>query len=300
MGGRVDEPPEHGAGDPAQRLLARVGRAELERGDAEPVAALLGQVHDEPLLAQHREQVVDARARQPEVARDRRGRHGRGVRAEQLQDGERVRRRRGRWPRGPVSQMRDETGSERDDAGARGVCHGVMDTAFDPTGTPRAAGTRPAVVPVGPGPLSFAAVVDVARGDATVELTADALRAIAESRGAVEALASARARRTTASRPGSARSPPATSRPSAAPRCSAACPQPRGGRRPPRSSARWCARMMLLRLSTLATGRTGVRAADGERLRRAAQRGHHAGRARARLARVARATSRRSRTARSR
>ena len=41
-------------GDPAQRLLARVGRAELEGGDAEPVAALLGQVHDEALVARAR------------------------------------------------------------------------------------------------------------------------------------------------------------------------------------------------------------------------------------------------------
>ena len=90
VGGGVHEPAEHRAGDPAQRLLARVGRAELERRDAEPVAALLGQVHDEALVAQHREQVVDGRARQPEVARDRRRRHRRGVRAEQLQQAERV------------------------------------------------------------------------------------------------------------------------------------------------------------------------------------------------------------------
>ena len=88
--GGVDEPAEHGAGDPAQRLLARVGGAELERRDPEPVAALLGQVHDEALVAQHGQQVVDARARQPELARDRRRGHRRGVTAEQLQHAERV------------------------------------------------------------------------------------------------------------------------------------------------------------------------------------------------------------------
>ena len=44
--------------------------------------------------------------------------------------------------------------------------------------------------------------------------------------------------------------------------------------------------LMLLRLSTLATGRTGVRLETATRLRRDAQRRHHAGRARVRLARL--------------
>ena len=52
LGRGVDEPAEHGAGDPAQRLLARVGGAELEGRDAEAVAALLGQVDDEAAVAQ--------------------------------------------------------------------------------------------------------------------------------------------------------------------------------------------------------------------------------------------------------
>ena len=65
MGRGVDQPAEHGAGDPAQRLLARVGRAELERRDPEPVAALLGQVHDEALVAEHPEQVVDVERGSP-------------------------------------------------------------------------------------------------------------------------------------------------------------------------------------------------------------------------------------------
>ena len=44
--------------------------------------------------------------------------------------------------------------------------------------------------------------------------------------------------------------------------------------------------LMLLRLSTLATGRTGVRPATAAGLRRAARRRHHPGRARVRLARL--------------
>jgi hypothetical protein len=88
----VDEPAQHGAGDPAQRLLARVGRAELERREPEPVAPLLGQVDDEALLAQHGEQVVDGRPRQREVASDGRRRHRAGMCAEQLQQAERLRR----------------------------------------------------------------------------------------------------------------------------------------------------------------------------------------------------------------
>ena len=52
--------------------------------------------------------------------------------------------------------------------------------------------------------------------------------------------------------------------------------------------------LMLLRLSTLATGRTGVRPGDRAGVRRHARRRHHAGRPRVRLARLLRATSRRS------
>ena len=48
--GRGDEPGEHGLGDPAQRVLAQVGGADLVGADAEPVAALLGQVDDEALV----------------------------------------------------------------------------------------------------------------------------------------------------------------------------------------------------------------------------------------------------------
>ena len=71
--------------------------------------------------------------------------------------------------------------------------------------------------------------------------------------------------RTTACPPGSARWPTGTSRASCAPSCSAAwCARTRRGR-VRRSSARSCARMQLLRLSTLATGRTGVRLGTARR-----------------------------------
>ena len=71
---------------------------------------------------------------------------------------------------------------------------------------------------------------------------------------------------------------------SAAPSCSAAS----SARTPPGTGPeveREVVRaLMLLRLSTLATGRTGVRPGDRARLRRDARRRHHAGRARVRLA----------------
>ena len=44
----------NGPRQPGERLLPQVRGAELERGDAEPVAALLGQVHDEAVLARAR------------------------------------------------------------------------------------------------------------------------------------------------------------------------------------------------------------------------------------------------------
>jgi len=44
---RVDQPGQHGPGEPGQRFLAGVGAADLERAHAEPVAPLLGQVDDE-------------------------------------------------------------------------------------------------------------------------------------------------------------------------------------------------------------------------------------------------------------
>ena len=46
----LTQPREHGLGDPAQRVLAQVGGADLVGADAEPVATLLGQVDDEALV----------------------------------------------------------------------------------------------------------------------------------------------------------------------------------------------------------------------------------------------------------
>jgi histidine ammonia-lyase len=67
----------------------------------------------------------------------------------------------------------------------------LADTRAAHTFNPIMAATLPAArtVNLGPGPLAFDEVVAVAREDARVELTSEALAAIAASRGAVEALA---------------------------------------------------------------------------------------------------------------
>ena len=95
VGRAVDQARQHRPRDPLQRRLPRVRRAELEGRDPEAVAALAREVHDEPLRAQHREQVVDGGAREPQIARDRARRHRRGVAGEELEDGQRVRCRGG-------------------------------------------------------------------------------------------------------------------------------------------------------------------------------------------------------------
>ena len=77
-------------------------------------------------------------------------------------------------------------------------------------------------------------------------------------------------RRRTASRPASARWPPGTSRPRCAPSCSARWSARTPPAPVPRSSARWCAALMLLRLSTLATGPHRRTPRDGAADRRAA------------------------------
>ena len=104
--GRVDQPGEDRPGDPLQRLLPGVRRAQLEGGHAQAVAALLGQVGHEALAAQHRQQVVDARAGQAQVAGDRGGGHRLGMSRDVLQDGEGL-PGGGGVGHGPLSQMRD-------------------------------------------------------------------------------------------------------------------------------------------------------------------------------------------------
>ena len=88
--GGVDEARQDGLRDPSQRFLADVGGADLVRGDAQAVAALLGEVDDEPLVGEDLEQVVGGRAREVEVMRDGCRRERLGVAGQQAQDLERV------------------------------------------------------------------------------------------------------------------------------------------------------------------------------------------------------------------
>ena len=140
------------------------------------------------------------------------------------------------------------------------------------------------MVTVDVGPVSVEEVVAVARDGAPVELGGGRTRGDRPGpRGGRGAGGRADARRT-ASRPASARWPPGTSRPSCAPSCSARWSARTRPAPAPRSSARWCAALMLLRLSTLATGHTGVRRETAQLLAGLLSHGHHAGRARVRLA----------------
>ena len=64
MPGAVDQLGERPPGEPGQRLLAGEAAADLERRDAEAVAVLVGQVHDEALVDHRVEQVVRRAPRQ--------------------------------------------------------------------------------------------------------------------------------------------------------------------------------------------------------------------------------------------
>ena len=66
----VDELGEERPAEPGERLLAGVPAAELERGDAEAPSPLGGQMHDEAVLLERREQVVGARAGDAELSRE--------------------------------------------------------------------------------------------------------------------------------------------------------------------------------------------------------------------------------------
>ena len=140
---------------------------------------------------------------------------------------------------------------------------------------------------VGPGPLSFADVVAVARHGAPVELSPDAEVEITASRKVIEALADDAephygvstgfgalatkhipADRRAQLQRSLIRSHAAGSGPEVEPEVVRA--------------------MMLLRLSTLATGRTGVRPEVAADLRAHAERGHHPRGARVRVARLLR------------
>ena len=58
-GGGVDEPVHQWARQSLQRLLPRVGRAQLVRGEPEAPALLLGHVGDESVVTKDAEQPVD-------------------------------------------------------------------------------------------------------------------------------------------------------------------------------------------------------------------------------------------------
>ena len=68
--GPVDEVGERPARDPLERLLADVAAADLEGGDPEPVAVLVGEVDHEALVDHRAEQVVRRAARQLARAHD--------------------------------------------------------------------------------------------------------------------------------------------------------------------------------------------------------------------------------------
>jgi len=126
---------------------------------------------------------------------------------------------------------------------------------FDPGMAATLPSTR--AVPVGTGPASFGDVVAVARHGAAAELTQEALAAIAESRGAVEALAVAeRAHYGVSTGFGAlATRHIAPERRRALQRSLIRSHAAGSGPEMEREVVR---AMMLLRLSTLATGRTGV------------------------------------------
>ena len=67
--GLQDQSAQDGLGDPAQRNLPLIGRADLVRHHADPVAPLLGQIHRQPLLDQHPEQPVRGGTRQAQAWR---------------------------------------------------------------------------------------------------------------------------------------------------------------------------------------------------------------------------------------
>ena len=157
-----------------------------------------------------------------------------------------------------------------------------------PTHPITAAGpTTATVVTVGVGPLSFDDVLAVARGGAAVELGADAVAAIERARAAVETLAAAPTPAygiSTGFGALATRHIPTDMRAQlqrSLVRSHAAGSGPEVEREVVRA-------LMLLRLSTLATGHTGVRLTTAQTLAGHAQPRHHAGGARVRLARLLR------------
>ena len=168
MRGRVDQPGEDRPGDPLQRLLPGVRRAQLEGGHAQAVAALLGQVgrrspRGAAPPAGGRRSSGAGRGR----ARSRRRAPARGV--ARCAAGRRgPARRRRRWARSTVSDQRHKptTGGCARPSPRAGM--DGMSSSHATIAPPSAAAT----VVVGTGPVSFADVVAVARHGAAVELSA--------------------------------------------------------------------------------------------------------------------------------
>jgi histidine ammonia-lyase len=142
-------------------------------------------------------------------------------------------------------------------AGTAATPSGTAATPSDTAATPSGTTAVPAVVEVGVGPVSFDDVVAVARHDARVTLTDAALAAIAESRGAVEALAGADRPQYGVSTGFGALATRhiAPERRAALQRSLIRSHAAGTGEPVEREVVR---AMMLLRLSTLATGRTGI------------------------------------------
>src|SRR5690606_10619205 len=153
------------------------------------------------LVAQHRQQVVDARARQAEPLRDRAGRYRSWLRG---QEGEQARgaprRRDGAAPRHcdlpEVSRIPDPIRAGPRAARAPAGFHGAMSTLHDSRNDSRNDSAPTPTAPAAPEPvvldgtpLTVEQVVAVARHGATVEVHADALDRMARSRAVIEDLA---------------------------------------------------------------------------------------------------------------
>ena len=148
----------------------------------------------------------------------------------------------GRLVRRELSEIRDGIAAERRSHGAR-----------------LALTSRDMTVTVGIGPVSFDDVVAVARGDAAVETRrrggrGDRRRAAATSRRWPPTRP-----RSTGFRPDSARWPPGTSRTRCVPQLQRSLIRSHAAGSGPEVEREVVRAMMLLRLSTLASGRTGVR-----------------------------------------
>ena len=141
--GGVDEARQDGLRDPSQRFLADVGGADLVRGDAQAVAALLGEVDDEPLVGEDLEQVVGATSAGGRGAlRDRRRRERLRVAGQQAQDLERVGGCGGVGHGAPLDCLRYET-RPRTAASRRGrTARAARPSRLDVTDLPLSQTTR--------------------------------------------------------------------------------------------------------------------------------------------------------------